>query len=213
MIEPSEVVKVGSQVPGTLEEVPVDRGQSVMKGQVIARLHSAVEKAAVDLALARVEFNRRKVHRNEEVYRKHLISIHEKDEMETELRISELQLREAEEKLKVRTIRSPVDGVVVERLLSAGEYVGEEPIMEIACIDPLYVEVVVPFEEFGKIKEGTTADVMLDVPVRRKLKARVIIVDRVIDAASGTFGVRLILPNPDHLLPAGLKCKVIIPTG
>ena len=38
--------------------------------------------------------------------------------------------------------------------------------------------------------------------------ARVTVVDRVVDAASGTFGVRLELPNPDYRLPAGLKCKV-----
>ena len=35
--------------------------------------------------------------------------------------------------------------------------------------------------------------------------------DRVVDAASGTFGVRLELPNPGYRLPAGLKCKVRFP--
>jgi len=38
-------------------------------------------------------------------------------------------------------------------------------------------------------------------------KARVVVVDKVIDAASGTFGVRLTLPNPGRRIPAGLKCK------
>jgi len=38
--------------------------------------------------------------------------------------------------------------------------------------------------------------------------AKVTVVDRVVDAASGTFGVRLELPNPNYRLPAGLKCKV-----
>ena len=41
--------------------------------------------------------------------------------------------------------------------------------------------------------------------------ARVKVVDPVIDAASGTFGVRLELPNPNYRLPAGLKCKVRFP--
>jgi multidrug efflux pump subunit AcrA (membrane-fusion protein) len=35
----------------------------------------------------------------------------------------------------------------------------------------------------------------------------VTVVDRVVDAASGTFGVRLEVPNPNYRLPAGLKCK------
>jgi hypothetical protein len=37
----------------------------------------------------------------------------------------------------------------------------------------------------------------------------VTVVDRMLDAASGTFGVRLVLPNPDLLLPAGIPCKVV----
>jgi multidrug efflux pump subunit AcrA (membrane-fusion protein) len=40
-----------------------------------------------------------------------------------------------------------------------------------------------------------------------KYTARVEIVDRVVDAASGTFGVRMTLPNPDRKIPAGLKCR------
>jgi multidrug efflux pump subunit AcrA (membrane-fusion protein) len=40
------------------------------------------------------------------------------------------------------------------------------------------------------------------------LSARVTHVDRIIDAASNTFRVRLALPNPGHRLPAGARCKV-----
>jgi membrane fusion protein (multidrug efflux system) len=213
LIEPSEVVDVSSQVAGILEEVMVERGDRITKGQVIAKLKSDLEEAAMELAMARVEFGKRKVLRNEDLYQKELISIHEKDEMETELRISELQMREAQEKLEIRTICSTVDGVVVERFLSPGEYVGEDPIMRIARIDPLYVEVIVPAEKFGMIKKDDRAEVSLDVPKPREYNASVVIVDRVIDAASGTFGVRLILPNPDYLLPAGLKCKVKFPVN
>lgn len=208
LIEPSEVVNVSSQINGTLEEILVERGDMVEKGQVIARLNSNIEKAAAELALARVEFAKRKVNRNEELFRKELISIHEKDEIETELRISELQYREAEEKLAIRTISSPISGFVTERFLSPGEYVGEEPLMKIARIDPLYVEVVVPVEEIGTIMKGMAAKVRPEHPGTERYDASVIIVDRVIDAASGTFGVRLELVNPDLLLPAGLKCTV-----
>ncbi|MEW6664095.1 MAG: efflux RND transporter periplasmic adaptor subunit [Thermodesulfobacteriota bacterium] len=209
LIEPSEVVKLSSPVQGTLAEITVERGDRVKKGQIIARLNYNVEKAAVDLAQARVEFARRKVARNEDLYKKELISIHEKDEMETELRVSELQLHEARERLELRTIRCTVDGVVVERLLSPGEYVGEDPILRIARINPLYVEVVVPAEKFGRIRKGMVATVKPELPISGKWIAHVIIVDTVIDAASGTFGVRLEMPNPDYRLPAGLKCKVI----
>ena len=36
----------------------------------------------------------------------------------------------------------------------------------------------------------------------------VLVVDPVVDAASGSLRVRLGLPNPDHAIPAGLRCRV-----
>jgi multidrug efflux pump subunit AcrA (membrane-fusion protein) len=41
-------------------------------------------------------------------------------------------------------------------------------------------------------------------------QAKVVVVDKVIDAASGTMGVRLQLPNPDNKIPAGIRCSVVI---
>jgi membrane fusion protein, multidrug efflux system len=208
LIEPNQTVKIASQVEGILSEILVDRGDIVKKDQVIARLDSKIQKAAMDLAQAKVEFSKRKVQRNEELYQKELVSIHDKDEMETELKVLELQLRQTEEEMAVRTIRSSVDGVVVERLLSPGERVGNDPIVKIACVDPLYVEVVAPSEKFGTISLGSKAEVVLETPRQTKYYARVIVVDKVIDAASGTFGVRLLLNNPDYKVPSGLKCRV-----
>lgn len=211
IIEPSAAANVSSPVSGTLDEISVERGDTVVRGQIIARLNHKIEKAAVELAQARMAFLQRKVLRNEELHRKRLLSVHDKDEMETELRIAELQLQEAQEKLEIRIIRSPIDGVVVERFLSPGEYVGEGPILKIVRIKPLFVEVVAPAEVYGAIKKGIRVEIIPEFLSAGKYFARVIIVDRVIDAGSGTFGVRLELPNPNYRLPPGLKCKVKFP--
>ncbi len=209
LIEPSETIQVSSQVPGVIDEIKVERGDLIQSGQVVATLKSGVEKAAVSLARARVEFGERKAERNEELFQKKLISIHERDEIDTELKIARLELREAEERYELRIIKSPVNGVVAERLLGPAEYVGENPILTIARIDPLYVEVVAPVGFFGKIKLGMKAQVFPEAPVKGKYTGKVIVVDKVIDAASGTFGVRLQLNNEGNMIPAGLKCNVV----
>ncbi|MBA3030331.1 MAG: efflux RND transporter periplasmic adaptor subunit [Desulfobacteraceae bacterium] len=208
IIEPSEVVAVSSPVPGVLSEVLVERGDFVKKGQVLVRLVSGVEQAAVKLAQARTEFGKRKLERNEELYRKELISVNDKDELSTEVNLSELQENEAAERLKLRTISSTIDGVIMERLGSAGEYVGEKPFLTLAKINPLNVEVVVPVEHLGLITKGMAATVIPEAPVGGEFPVKVVIVDHVVDAASGTFGVRLALSNPDNTLHAGIKCRV-----
>jgi membrane fusion protein, multidrug efflux system len=208
IIEPSEVIEVSSQVPGIIEQVAVERGDRVREGQIVALLKSGVEAAQVDLVRARLEFGKRRVLRNADLYTKQLISTHEKDEMETEVLILELQLREVLERLELRTLVSPIQGIVVERRLGPGEYIGEGSIMKIARIDPLNVEVIATVEHYGSITKGMRAEVIPEEPLGGSYRGTVVIVDELIDAASGTFGVRVRLPNPGHRLPAGLNCQV-----
>lgn len=208
MLEPNTEIEISAAVSGVLGNVMVERGDTVKSGQLLAMLVSGPEQAAVDLAKARVEFGKRKSVRNEDLYKKELISIHEKDEMDTELLISKLQLKQAEEQLKLRKITSPIDGIVVERMKDPGEYVDINPVLTVVSLNPLNVEVVAPSERYGTIKEGMKGKVTLIGPMNNTLEAKVTLIDKIIDAASGTIRVRLSLDNPKNTIPAGLKCYV-----
>ena len=193
LIEPYMVANVGSGVRGIIETVDVDRGDFVKKGQVVATLQSGVEKATRELARiragtettikskeAQLAFSERKEKRYEELYKKETIPFGEMDEAETSRMMAELELQEARdnkrlaelelqrttEVLERLTIRSPITGVVVERFLSPGEFVEEQPIFKIAQIDPLNVEVVVPVDYLGRITPGMRAEVTAVVPDR-----------------------------------------------
>jgi RND family efflux transporter MFP subunit len=238
LIEPYMVANVGSSVRGVIDTVDVERGDLVKERQVVATLQSGVEKATMELAQARAEIETliksrqaqlqlsvRKKERIEGLYKEEAIAFGDMDEAETEVVLAEMALQEAKENKRIAglelkraiqvlermIIRSPITGVVVERFLAPGEFVEEQPILKIAQIHPLYVEIIVPVELFGSIEVGMQAEVRPEEPVGGVYTAKVKIVDQVIDAASGTFGVRLELPNPDYTLPAGLKCKVLFP--
>ena len=146
------------------------------------------------------------------------------DQVRTEARIAELQLRQEREaqslaalelararvQLARRELRSPIDGTVVQRFHEPGEYVDAEPVYRIARLDPLHVEVIVPVEYLGRVTPGMSAAVTLTVPdlESRALAATVERVDAVADAASASYGVRLRLENPDLALPSGVRCRV-----
>jgi RND family efflux transporter MFP subunit len=235
LIEPTLTTNVGSNTPGILESVNVDRGDVVKEGQVVATLQAGVEKSTMELAKARaeldatikakraeMEFADRSKQRKKELYEKKTLSFQEWDEAETRRMLAELALNEALEAkrlaeleykrsvevVKRMSIRSPVNGVVVERYLHPGEYIEDKPVLKLAQIDPLHVEVIMPVSVLGSVKAGMIAEVKPEAPVGGVYKAKVTIVDKVVDAASGTFGVRLELPNRDYKLPPGLKCKV-----
>ena len=236
LIEPSLEVKVGSSVPGILQSVKTERGDMVRKGQVVATLQSGVEKATLELSRyraqmtanielqrERLEFARRQKKRFGELYDKEALPLNQMDEVETNMALAELELQEALEDKRLAKleemralavvermiIRSPVNGVVVERFLAKGEYVEDQPIVKVAQIDPLHVEVIATVELLGALRKGMKAEIRPEDPYNSRYAAKVTIVDQVVDAASGTFGVRLELPNPDFKLPAGLKCKVV----
>ena len=108
----------------------------------------------------------------------------------------------------MRSIVSPIDGVVIEREKDPGEYVETEPLLTVVSLNPLNVEVVVPAERFGTYRKGMTGTVKTVGAVTGTYKAKVILIDQVIDAASGTIRLRLALNNPKNAIPAGLRCYV-----
>ena len=101
-----------------------------------------------------------------------------------------------------------IEGVVVARMHNAGEYIEDQPLMRIVRLDPLHVEAILPMRLFGKVKPGMKAKVVPELNEGMGHEATVVLVDAMGDAASGTFGARLELPNPDEGLPAGLKCRM-----
>lgn len=238
-IEPSMVVEVSSAVEGVISEVLVDKNSQVIKGAVLARLDSGLESATADLRRMQAELNsdidaqrlafdysQRTLERVKNLYEKKVASLTEMDKVKTEHAIAAQQLQQAQDRkrqadfeykraladLQRRTILSPINGVVVERYKQPGEHIDFDPVLKIAHLDPLKVEVYAPISLYGTIKQGMKATVTPELGAASKpYVAEVILVDQVIDGPSNTFGIRLSIPNPDNRLPSGLKCKITFP--
>ncbi len=239
LIEPWQTLKLAAAVPGVVASVDVDRGDVVHAGQLVAKLDSDVEEANARIAAvhaanetaiasngARVDYLRRKRGRNEQLRNGNIVSLESADEAAADVKVAEAQLREAELNvaqarleakraeglLQQRMVVSPVNGVVTERALGPGEFRNDQShILTVAQMDPLRVEAFLPVSLYGQIKLGMTATVRPEQPVGGSYKAKVVVVDKVLDAASGTMGVRLQLPNADLQLPAGIHCQLHFP--
>jgi RND family efflux transporter MFP subunit len=190
----------------------------------LARLRSEMTGPELT-AQSKITFSQRKFARRRDMVADKLMSGQEQDEAESELKLAESELVQARENrqlarvewqqqgslLNLRTIRSPFSGVVVDQLLYPGEVVepGAErkPILKLAQLDPLRVHVMLPITRFSQIKPGASAQIVAEAPFDGRYSGKVTVVDRLIDAASGTFGLFVELPNPRHEIPAGIKCR------
>ena len=180
-------------------------------------------------AESKIEFSKRKFQRRMQMAAEKLMSPQERDDAEAEYKLAEAELQVAKENkevahiehkqqsglLALRTIRSPFDGVVADQLLYPGEVVeptgNKKTILKLAQLDPLRVHVILPMAAFRKVSLGMTAQVYPEMPIGGSYSAKVKIVDKLIDAASGTFAAFLEMRNPRLSIPVGVKCKAEFP--
>lgn len=237
LVEPFQTVEVGSPGSGLLEKVLVRRGDRVAQGQVVAVLESRAEAAAAELARLKseakgpqqaardkMEFAQRKFQRRSEMAAQKLGSAQERDDAEAELAQARAELLLAQEAvqqarqeyqqhtsaLNLRSVRSPFHGVVVDQMLYPGEIVdagSKRAILKLAQLDPLRVRVIVPMKLFGTVKPGMALEVTPELASKGGHAATVRSVDRLVDAASGTFTVVAEMPNRQLDIPAGIRCR------
>ena len=218
LVERGSVVRAG--------DVLVQLDASVEREALAGARQRALSDSELQVARARAEYAREKFRRRDDLRRQGFITAQERDEADAELRVAEAELALAtdnrrlagteaqrlEAMTKQRTLRAPFTGVVTERLQHPGELAftgeGSRPILRMAQTHPLRVEVVMPTSMVGKIRVGSRAEVTPEAPLAGSWQATVRVVDQVFDAASGSFGVRLELANPNGAIPAGVRCKV-----
>ena len=241
LVKPKQVIQLGSSVFGVLAKLNVDRGDKVTQGQVVGKLDTSVEEAQlaldrykatnttqIEAAKADLDWNQRELARRQKLASNMWSRINDVDESATKVEQDKIATRKAEDDRKVaeleaarseaqynlKFIRSPVNGVVSEIKLMPGEFIYETtPIMTVAQVDPLNVDLVVPAGLYRSVKPGMMAELKLLPPVDLTMHARVDVVDPLIDPASDTFRVRLTLPNPDNLIPAGVRCTANLTTS
>ncbi len=238
LIGPMRVADIGSPVTGIVDHITVDIGDSVRHGQPLVVLRSEVETAGersaktrwsidadirsaqASLLLANQRFIRatgllsegfvspqavEQARAEQEVATQRVAqSKGQRDVLATDLNVVRAQVEQ-------RTVRAPFDGVITERFRHPGERVEDRPVLRLATLNPLRVDLVVPAARFGQFKLGDNIAVQPELPGVAAANAAVTHVDRVIDAASNTYRVRLSLANPGNKLPAGARCSVDSP--
>lgn len=244
LVEPRQVVEIRAASEGLISRIPVERGDLVKAGQVLVELDSGVQNAAMQAAKFRAtiegniqsrshraEYAKLKLDRQEKLAAKNFTSGQDRDvalaeqqiaeadlvDAKEAKRLAELDYRRSMEELRLRTIRSPFDGVVMDRMMHPGDLADNrdlrKPILKLADLSVLHVEVFVPASAYSRLNVGQQVEVVLDPAIGGRYPAKVAVIDRVFEAASGTVGVRLDMPNPGLKVPAGVKCKMTLADG
>jgi HlyD family secretion protein len=247
-LNPVITVDVGSQVSGKIDELYVDFNSRVKKGQVIAELDQSQfltrvkqneanyqsAKASLKKTKVTLDNTKKKYDRALNLFEKDLISFEEKEAIETQyysamadIQSSEARLEQAESQLdssKVdltyTIIKSPIDGVVINRRVNIGQTVAasfQAPVLfQIANdLSKMQVECSVDEADIGKVKEGQKVRFTVDAFPDENFTGKVSQVRYAPEIVQNvvTYTTIVEVDNPEMKLRPGMTATASVVTG
>ena len=225
---PNQDVRVSSLVPGRVARMMVAEGDRVRAGQILAKIddrplqdQAQQAQAAVEQARASLENARLNRDRNESLFQRGIAARKDLEDARTLSSVNEAASRQAEAALSLARLQlartevsSPLDGVVVKRLVSVGEQVdgtAAQPLFEVASVNEVELFGNVPAIYLQKIRVGQTLHIATDAFPGNELAARVVAISPVVDPSTNVGLVRIRIANRSGLLRLGMYLAAQLP--
>lgn len=231
-IQPIDQVEVKSKASGQIMVMSVEEGDIVRKGDLIARIdetdaRNAYEQAVADLDVAKAALAQTtgNVKRQEEMFKRGLLSQAEMDQVRLEevrakaqLVKAETELATMEVRLKDSVVRSTITGIILQKNVEEGQIIasginsvsGGTLIATVARMDSMYVYAEVDEVDIGQVRIGQAAKVVPDAFPEEVFSGSVLRIAPLatVEQNVTTFNVTVIVSNANRKLKAGMNATV-----
>ncbi len=225
---PNQDARVSSLVAGRIAHMYVAEGDSVKKDQPLAKIEDKPYRdqlqqaeAAVQQAHAQLDNTRLTREREESLFNRGISARKDLEDARTQEKVGEAAVRQAEAAVALARLQlartevvSPLDGMVVKRLLSAGEAVDgtpAQPIFQVANLSTVELFGNVPAEYLGHIRVGQKMEMGTEALPGARLEGSVVAVSPAVDPATNMGLVRIALANPFGRLRYGMYLAAQVP--
>jgi len=211
-LEAEQSVEVYSQAARRVEQLAVEEGDRVAKGQVLVRLQDAEQKNELARVQGQLGKARREYERQQNLWKEKLIPEQDFNNATYELEQLQLSLEEAERQLSYTVVRAPIAGTITHRLINLGDHVTvNQHLFDIVDFDSLVARVYVPEKELAKLAVGLPARITAPALGGAAYRGVVQRLAPIVDARSGTVKVTVDIPDWQGLRP-GLYVDVALVT-
>jgi RND family efflux transporter MFP subunit len=230
VVEAIHQVIISAQTNARVLELPYDVNDTVPKGAVLVRFTDVEQKSARSAASAQIASAQAAYTEAQASYRR-FAAIYPKgyvskaqldqerarrDAAQAALQSARAQFAQVGQQLDYTVLRAPYAGIITRRYVEVGQAVQSgpptpQPLIALASLQDLRVNVQVPQSAVDAIRRFHAADVLLDDG--RRVGASKVIVFPYADPDSHTFSVRLELPGTDAGLYPGMTVRVAFATG
>ena len=236
---PIQKADLAVSIDGPLSELYVQEGEEVEAGALLALIDNRIAKASAEAARAaasrtaallsattKVTLAEQYLERIQAAAKKNAASGIEVDEAHSKLEEAKAQVqdcaeskREAEARLAIELarlqsheVRAPFAGIVVKVHKRLGETLGRDQVLiTLVNVETLRAEIFIPVEEITKVHRNAPIDVYADLPRTPALQGKITHIDPLIDAATGTIRITVVIDNRETQLPAGFALKLRLP--
>src|SRR5262245_34263988 len=198
-------VTVSADLPGVVERIAFDSGQSIHEGDVLAVLDTRQERAQLAAAeaqrdLARINFERMRGLLNERV-----VSQAEFDRAQADDRQSDARVGEIRAAIERKAITAPFSGVLGIRKVNLGQYLSAgDALVTLQSLNPIYVNFGVPQQALPQIKAGRRVRVTVEDLGALEFAGAITAIDSVVDESTRNVQAQATLANPDGRLRPGM---------
>lgn len=238
---PSLVAEVRPQVTGIVQDQLFDEGGIVEAGQPLYQLDDATyrarynsAKAALTRAQVGLEVARTNANRASELAKTGAISRQDAEnavarlhQAEADVGVARAELASAEVVLNYARISAPIGGRIGKSSVTKGALVTanqDAPLATIQQLDPIYVDLTQSANELLALRRELAAGTLTessDVPVailledgsRHEYDGSLKFADISVDETTGSFSLRVVVPNPDNLLLPGMYLRAVVSNG
>lgn len=212
-IEPDNTVQVGFAVPGVVNNIMVEEGQRISKGQVLATIDNSEYANALAIANAGLEQAEDMYQRLDGLYKKG--SLPEKDYIDIKTKLAQAKANKSinAKRIKDSRLYAPMSGIITGKMIERGSAASPGvPAFTIVKTDEVYARISVPESEVGSMRVGMKADVFIPT-LDRSLTGKISIINPQADPVSKTYSLKIKIANASGLLLPGMLTETKINTG
>ena len=213
--EAYQSIPLNFQTTGTVEEVLVEAGDIVNKGQLLATLDPTDAKSMYDITLSQYQQAKDAYDRLKSVHDNGSLPEIKWVEMESKLDQARSSLDLAKNNLGKCKMYAPVNGMIGRRNIEPGMSsisIASAP-LELVDIKQVYVKISVPENEVARITKGMRAGIVVSALDDKEFKGEVANISPVADRISRTYEAKILVPNPGLALKPGMVCDVKMETA
>jgi len=213
-VVPVQGVVVSADLPGVVDKIHFESGQSVNKGDVLVELDTRQERAQLAAAEADRDLAKVNFQRLQGLVEDSVITQADFDKAQAEQKSTEAHVAEMKATIERKTIRAPFSGRLGLREVNLGQYLSAgSAVVPLESLNPIYVNFGVPQDQSRQVRVGSSVTVHADELAGAAFTGRVTAIDSRLDESTRNVQVQATLPNSNSKLHPGMFVNVELATG